>query len=503
MMDSVMTLVEALEGHALRRPEKVSLIFHGQRMTYSELNEKVNRLANSLRKIVKEGDRVGVMLGRIPELVVSFLAVAKIRGILVPVNFELGEKGVHDVMEKIEPSCVIVAESVIGVVKKSVCSQSLPVVVVGDACGEYLSWYEMLDEGLSENPGVNVGIDDIVYLNFTSGSTGKSKGALARHSNIFWNTAAAIEALELGSDDVHLCMFAPFAHPHEIIARPIYLGGTMVLVENIYPKSLAEAVSENKVTCMMGLAPMYDNLLAVHSRGGYDLSSLRVAESGGMYTHPELIERFKEEVGAGIVPVWGSTETTGIAIANRVGIEGPEGSIGKVCKYYEVRVVDENGKDVAADEVGEMIFKGAGVVDGYHKDALNSVRCFRDGWYFSGDLGWCDEEGNFFFVGRKSEMMKVAGLKVHPLEIERVSMEHPGIKEAVVVAAIDRLRGEVPRAIVVAKEGVELKERELIAFWRKRLAHYKVPRVIHIREYLPRKSGSGKVDKSILKLESI
>jgi len=303
-------------------------------------------------------------------------------------------------------------------------------------------------------------------------------------------------------DDVHLCMFAPFAHPHEIIARPLYLGGTMVLVDKIYPKALAEAISVHRVTCVMGLAPMYDKLLAVLKHGAYDLSSLRIPESGGMYTHPELMERFSCRLGVPIIPVWGSTESTGIALANRPGEPMAPGSVGRPCPYYSVKVVAEHGSELGPGEVGEMIVKGPAVVSGYYHNAKISQVCFRDGWYYTGDLVKKDEAGNFYFVARKNEMMKVAGLKVYPLEIELVSLEHPGIAEAAVVPAKDRLRGEVPKAVIVAKDHVQLSVAELMSFWRGKLAHYKVPRVVEIRDSLPRSAGSEKIDKKLLKLES-
>lgn len=276
----------------------------------------------------------------------------------------------------------------------------------------------------------------------------------------------------------------------------------MVLVDKIYPKSLAETIANHKVTCMMGLAPMYEHLLAVLKLTYYDLSSLRIPESGGMYTHPKLVDRFQKEVGVPIIPVWGSTETTGIAIANRPNEDILPGSVGKPCSSYEVKIVDGRGRDVPAGNVGEMIFRGPAVVGGYYNNGTSTQACLQDGWYYSGDLGKRDEHGNFYFVSRKHEMMKVAGLKVYPLEIEIVSAEHPGIQELVVVSSPSKLRGEVPKAIIVAKEGVELSEKEMLTFWRQRLAHYKIPRIIEIRKSVP-KFGNGKIDKNVLRMESI
>jgi acyl-coenzyme A synthetase/AMP-(fatty) acid ligase len=376
----------------------------------------------------------------------------------------------------------------------------ISVIMLGEDYGDYIKWSDIEKNGKASAPPVTITPDDPFYLNYTSGSSGNSKGAITTHLNIYWNTASAVDALQLTPDDVHICMFAPFAHPHELFARSLFLGGTIVLVNTVYPKSIAEAITKNKVTCMMGLAPMYENLLELlEHHKGYDLSSLRVPESGGMFTRQELIERFKGKIGVPIVPVWGSTETTGIALANRPGSVQQPGSVGVPCKGYDVRIVDENGTDTAPGEVGEMIFRGPAVVKGYFEENTAESVCFKDGWYYSGDFGKTDESGNFYFVERKSGMMKVAGFKVYPAEIEQALLDHSGIREAAIVSVKDRLRGEVPKAIIVSKNGA-ISPIEIFKFCRLKLPHYKVPRIVEFRQSLP-KTGSGKINKKLLQTE--
>ncbi|MHC4192652.1 MAG: class I adenylate-forming enzyme family protein [Planctomycetota bacterium] len=494
-----MTLVEQLENNAREFPEKSALVFRTKKMNYRQLNDTVNRLASSLLEMnLSKGDRVGLMLPRIPELVVSFLGVAKAGAVVVPINFELTSEHIRIILETVSASCLIVHALFLDLAKASIpAGLQIPIIVVGQADADSLLWDEVLSKGEPDNLSLGVKEDDVFYLNYTSGSTGCPKGTLTTHSNVYWNTLASINALGLGPDDVHLCMFAPFAHPHEIVARPLYLGGTMVLVDKIYPKSLAEAISVHKVTTVMGLAPMYDNLLAVLEHKAYDLSSLRIPESGGMYTHPGLINRFRQKVGVPIIPVWGSTETTGVALANHPGGRILPGSVGNPCASYRVKIVDENGQEVRPGEVGEMIFKGPAVVQGYHKNTGNDQACFRNGWYHSSDLARKDEEGHFYFVERKTGMMKVAGLKVYPLEIELALTEHPEIEEAAVISAKDRLKGEVPQAIIVTRDGNKLTERQVRDFCRGRLDRYKIPRIVEIRQSLP-KMSNGKIDRKML-----
>ena len=496
------TLGKLLDRHARERSEKTALIFHDRRFTYGRLNELVNRLADGMHRFgIKREDRVGLMLTRTPELIIGFLAAAKIGGVVVPINFELPAEGIRSVLERTTPRLLIVAEQFAALLRSALpADQHSVVITVGQNVEGWSFWEDVLATASPDNPVLDSVVDDVVYLNYTSGSTGNSKGAVTTHAHIFWNTAAAIQALGMTEEDVHLCMFAPFAHPHELFARPLLLGGTMVMLENVYPKSLANAIADNRVTCMMGLAPMYENLLEVMEHKTYDLSSLRIPESGGMFTRLDLVERFRKALGVPIVPVWGSTETTGIALANRPDADIVPCSAGKPCPFYEVKVVDEDGRELPTGEIGEMIFRGPAVVQRYYEDAGNTDECFRDGWYFSGDLARRDEQNNFFFTERKKGMMKVAGLKVFPLEIEQVLLDHPDIKEAAVIAARDRLRGEVPKAVIVPKNGVPLSDKDVLNFCRERLAHYKLPRIIEIRESLP-KIGSGKINKKALQME--
>lgn len=504
-----MTLVRQLEKNAKELFGKTAIIYRGKKISYGELDNAVTRLSNAFLDMgLKKGDRVGLMLPRVPELVIGFLAIAKAHGIGMPINFELKAEDISSIISKVSPGFIVVHKTYLDIAKRSLSADSKTRLIVvdyisGSGSGngsDFLSWDDLLEKSSAKNRGLDINDDDVFYLNYTSGSTGKPKGAITTHANIYWNTLASIDALGLTADDVHLCMFAPFAHPHEIFARPLYLGGTMVLVDRVSPKSIAEAISTCRVTCMMGLVPMYENLLEQQKLKSYDISSLRIPESGGMYTRDDLIERFRRKVGVPIIPVWGSTETTGIALAVRPGKKRPPGSVGKPCAHYEVKIVDGDGAEQPPGVIGEIAFKSPAIVKGYYGDIPTADSPFKNGLYYSNDLGRMDEEGNFYFVERKTGMMKVAGLKVYPLEIEQVLLNHPDIKEAVILAVKDKLRGEIPMAIVVALEGRELINKEIIRFCRECLPNYKIPRLLEIRDSLP-KISSGKINKKVLQTE--
>jgi long-chain acyl-CoA synthetase len=496
-----MTLVEMLERNARDLPNQVAIVFQDIQITYRELNAQVNQLAHALLGLgCQAGARLAFMLPRIPELVITFLAGAKVQGIATPINFELPGKEIAGILNNLKPQVLVVHATFLSLVEKAMPAGLEMAVILagaGDAPGAF-SWKELIKNQSTHNPGLEVQNDDVVYLNYTSGSTGNARGALTTHDHIYWNTRSAVETLDLTPADVHLCLFAPFAHPHEFFARPLYLGGAMVLLDSIRPKSIAKTIRQHRVTCFMGLAPLYRTLIESAASEKFDLSSLRLPESGGMHTPVELVRQFEQTFGVPIYAVWGSTETTGIAIANRVGSQPRNGTVGQPCKYYEVKVVGETGREPGPQEIGELIFQGPGVVKTYYEEKEENVfKSFRNGWYYSGDLGRRDEDGNFYFVERKSGMLKVARHQVYPLEIELKLMRHPAIREAAVIGVKDKIRGEVPKAVVVLKNGAQLDRRDIIRYCSEEMATYKVPREIEFREALP-KIGSGKINKKAL-----
>ena len=222
------------------------------------------------------------------------------------------------------------------------------------------------------------------------------------------------------------------------------------------------------------------------------LRSLRLAESGGATVHPELMNAFRERFNISITPVWGSTEATGIALASPMEGNCPRGSMGVPCKYYEVKIVDDEGREVDGNEVGEMIIKGPAVCSAYYEEPDETAKHMRDGWLYTGDLVKKDAEGFFYFISRREGMMKVAGLRVYPAEIERFLLAHDAVQEVAVVRVNDDTLGEAPKAVVVLKKGAQISDMELKRFCSRKMPKYKVPTIIEFRDELPKTPG-GKV----------
>jgi acyl-coenzyme A synthetase/AMP-(fatty) acid ligase len=492
--DCELTLHDALEENCRLHPSKDFILSYDKAYTYGDVQKLSSGLAEFLVSMgMGKKDKACLLLPRGPELVISFLGMSLTGVMPAPVNYTLSREEIEKFISSADPSLMVVHEKFLDSFNPdAVLKGNAKVIVVGESSSGHIPWDKACYP--SENRvRAEVSFHDIAYLNYTTGSSGDPKGAIATHFNIYWNTRASVEAMEIDGDDVHLCMFASFAHPHELFARALYTGGALALLEEINPKTILRTINDKKVTCMMGLAPMYD-MLASHC-GGMNFEHLRVAESGGMFTRPEIIRNFKRHFGIPVLSVWGSTETTGIAIANTPSQFRDDGSTGMVCPHYEARILDETGNDVKEGEIGEIAFRGNGVVSGYmDTDAFSSL----DGWYLSGDLGRRDGEGYYYFVERQSGMLKVAGLKVYPLQVEIILMSHERIKEAAVIGVEDRLRGVVPKAYVVPKEGFNPDPEDIKRFCRGKMADYMVPRKIQVIEELP-KIGSGKINKKALR----
>jgi long-chain acyl-CoA synthetase len=322
---------------------------------------------------------------------------------------------------------------------------------------------------------------------------------MASHRHIMFNALTAFDrpghdGLGFDGDHVFLGMFSVFAHPHELFHRSILCGGAFVIMDSLSPRVIASTIERFCVTWMMAVPSFYEMLLDHADDGGSDLGSLVILESGGAFVTSETLHRLEQRFGASFMPVWGSTETTGVAIALRPDRSRRPGCTGRPVQGYDIRIVDTQGRDVQAGAVGEMIIRGEAVVSGYVNNADETALLFKDGWYWTRDLMCWTDDGYISFVGRRSEMLKIGGIRVYPLEIERVLMTHPDVRTAVVVRAEERIRGEIARAVVQLVSGADLSVPRLRRYCRDRMAVYKVPRLIEFWDEIPL-MANGKIDK--------
>ena len=498
LQDGKLTLGELLHRTASRVPDNIALLWEKTRITYGELDAMVNRVANGFVDAgITPGEPVGLLVNKRPELVITFLACARMGAVATPINFKLTADRIRYQFKHIEMKAVIVDPDLMKIYNdiNDLLPEPRKVIFLSDKPSpRHNSWAELLDFTDSE-PSHQARSEDLVFLNYTSGSTGMPKGALTTHKNIMWNCLSNLETFEMYEDDVFLGMFSTFSHPHELFHRSLYLGCSAVLCDSLNPRIVGRAIQEHRVTWMMAVPSFYEMMYS-QAKDSTDLGSLRMLEAGGSFMDAQTLLDMEKRFKTTMMPVWGSTETTGVGIALLPGPDRKPGTLGKACAFYEFKIVREDGKEAAPDEVGELAVRGPAVISGYINMPKDPER-FRDGWYHTQDLMTRDADGFFRFVARSSEMIKVGGIRVYPVEIEEVIKTHPDVKAVVVVRADDRLRGEMARAIVVVRPGASLTERALRAYCRKKLAVYQVPRLIEFWDEIP-KLPNGKIDKKAI-----
>lgn len=500
-----LTLGATLREVAAERPDAPSMMNPERCWTWKELDEEVDSLAGLLlHQGIRKGDAVGLLITKRPEVVTGFLACARIGAVVAPINFKLHPDHIRDQLRTAHITALFVEEQFDDLLRGLLPLLPDPrrILYVGHKGRHGDGWYEDLVRFPATDPGVSTHPDEVVYLNYTSGTTGRPKGAMATHRNILVNALTAFDrdgVDGLGFHDKHLFfgMFSVFSHPHELFHRSLLCGGAFVVVDTLSPRIVAENVERFAVTWMMAVPSFYEMLLDHGDNERFDLSSLTMLESGGAFVPAETLHRLEERFQAAFMPVWGSTETTGVAVAMRPDRARLPGVSGRPVAGYDVRVVDAQGRDCPPGVEGEMIVRGDAVVSAYFNAPEETLDAFRDGWYYTKDLMRWTGDGYLEFVGRRSEMLKIGGIRVYPLEIERVLLDHPEVKLAVVVRAEERIRGEIARAIVQTMEGSDLSVARLRRYCRDRLAVYKVPRIIEFWREIPR-LPNGKVDKQAI-----
>jgi len=499
--DCARSLGAVLRDTAKAHGDKPALLSASLCLTWSQLDAEVDQLASLLaQRGIGPGDVVGALITKRPELVIGFLALSRLGAIYCPINFKLHPGHIRDQFETAGIKAVFTESQFDPILKGLLTFLPDPgQIIYVDGPGKHGTTHTGMAAGLSVAKGLpQVHPDAPCFYNYTSGTTGAPKGAVTTHRNILYNAAATISAMGFGADDTFLGMFSVFAHPHELFHRSLLLGSAFVILDTMSPRVVASAVDRFKVRWMMAVPSFYEMMVDFggpnDQLGRHDLSSLRVLEAGGAYVGGEALARMEAQFSARFMPVWGCTEATGVALVN-----GPtarrDGATGVVVPGYEIQVVDGQGRRVDHGVVGELVLRGQAVASGYIGNKKETEKLYRNGWYHTQDLVRQDADGWVHFVGRKSEMLKIGGIRVYPLEIEKVLKDHPDVRDVVVVRAEERVRGEVARAVVSLVKGSAVDVRGLQTYCRERLAVYKVPRIVEFWTEIP-KMPNGKVDKA-------
>ena len=491
-----MVLAEMLAESARKYPKKYALISQEKFLTYEELEREVKKAAAALKRLgVKKGDAIGLLLPNNFQFVIAYYAVAYLGGIIVPMNIMFKPLEITYIMNNAQAKLLITAEAFAkNAFQAKADIPSLEHILVKGSDEYGLRWEELLEWETDDLAAPAVEEDDVLIYLYTSGTTGKPKGAMLTHANLYYNALGMAQRSQASADDIYLCVLPLF---HTFAATccmntPLSQGGTIVLMENFIPQTLLKNIERYKVTIFTAVPSMYTVIVNMDIKD-IDLSSIRLCISGGASLPVEIMEKTQQKMNCVVLEGYGLSETSPVVTFNLLDKVKP-GSIGVALEGIETKIFDDNDQECPLGTVGEIVTKGPNVMKGYLGLPEESAKALRNGWLHTGDLGRMDEDGYIFLVDRKKDLVIVAGLNVYPREVEEVIYTHPAVLETAVIGVPDKLRGEALKAVVVLKPGAELREKDIIKYCRERLAAYKVPRLVEFIAELP-KNATGKILK--------
>ena len=496
---------------------KTALTFYGTEFPFERLHALVEKMAASLSAAgVRKGDRVALMLPNCPQYVISFFATVRLGAVVTQVNPMYVEREISHLLKDSGAETIVVFEGAYSRVKAILPETSLKNVIVVDLGGEP----EDLDDGhvgfgdflsADADPAPEVEIDaaeDVAALQYTGGTTGVSKGAMLTHRNLAANVQQSIDVFvddpAAFANNQKVIAVLPFFHIYGftcVMLHSIVLGLNQLLLPRFDVDEVLGLFEEERPAMFSGVPTMYTAFIA----SGADLRRRRFHEvrtftSGGAALPVNLKRSFEEKAGRPLFEGYGLSEASPVTHFNPPFTgRGREGSIGVPIPSTDARIADLRTGETEAPlgESGELVIKGPQVMKGYWGMPEETAETLRDGWLYTGDIALVDEDGYFYIVDRKKDMILAGGFNVYPREIEEVLFEHPDVVEAVAVGVPDEYRGETVKAFVVKKEGSGLTEEEILAFCEERLAAYKAPKAVEFRDFLP-KSTVGKLLRRVL-----
>ena len=513
-----MNTTELLNITAMIVPDRHAIVFDDRRMTFGELADRVNRLANGLGDLgVGAGDRVAVMQVNCNEHIECYFAAAKLDAIFVPINFRARSEELSFMLNDSGVKAIVVGQryqDMIRSVKPELTTLEHQITL--EAPGDDFVFYEdLIANSSDEERSPSADGEDVTIVMFTAGTTGTPKGVMLSHNSFSSYILANVEPVDMEVAEKNI-LTVPLHHIAGVqaVMAAIYGGRTLVLQRQFDEEGWMKLVQDEKVNRAMMVPTMLKRLMDQPTFKDYDLSSLRVITYGAAPMPLEVIKKaIAEFPNTRFINAFGQTETASTITmlppdAHDIREGDPDyeqkmkrlGSIGKPLPDVEVRIVDEEGNDVALEENGEIVARGERLMKGYWNREEATKETLRGGWLYTGDLGYWDDEGYIFLSGRAKDFLKRGGEMIAPEEVEQIIMSHPAVDEAAIIGVQDIEWGERVRAIVVIKPGMELTAEDVVEHCRPRMAGFKRPEDVIFIDELPR-NPMGKVLKRVLREE--
>jgi long-chain acyl-CoA synthetase len=504
-----LNLAHYLDLSTQATPDKTAVIFDDESLSYLELNALAKRVANVLKNMgVDRGEKVAMMIPNIPQFPMLYYGILYAGAVVVPVNCLLKS---HEIQYYLEDS-----DAKVFFAWHAFYDDALEAFRDTDTCHQLVAVTTpdkqeqpregVLLDSLLQNASTEFDMavtmpDDTAVILYTSGTTGHPKGAELTQFNLFFNAyVTAHYVLRTCPDDIILAVL-PLFHTFGqtcVMNTAIMSGATITLVPRLDTRKVIQVIQRDSVSVILMVPTMYMLLLSAHKAGSFHLSSIRIAVSGGAALPVEVLKDFEAVYGVRILEGYGLSETSPVASFNILDRPSKPASIGLPIWGCEMKIERKDGTFADVGEVGEIVVRGHNVMKGYYKKPVATEETIVNGWLHTGDLAKMDEEGYFFIVDRKKDIIIKSGMNIYPREIEETLYAHPAILEASVIGVLDRIRGEAVKAFVVLKEGREVSRNQLRDYCRERMAAYKIPRDVEFIAELP-KGPTGKILKRELR----
>lgn len=472
-----------------------AIIYQDTIIKYKELELKIQRFSTFLgAKGLKKGDKVATIMGNCPEFIIAYFAILQRGAVVVPINPMYSENEFQYILENSHAKLVILNRELSS--KLSTIMNTLPSLET--------TIYEDEVEKLSTLHTENVSLPlvsehDLAVILYTSGTTGKPKGAMLTHGNLASNASSVVSLTNMTEKDKVVAV-VPIFHVlcmTVCMITPLSVGGTVILTPKFSPAGVADSIFHNKATVFVGVPTMYSYFLQLPNHADEKFASLRACFSGGAPMPVEVLQQFEQRFNLPLAEGYGLSESSAVTAVNPLDGKRKPGSVGVSIPNVQNKIVDAEGAEVPRGEVGELIVKGPNVMMGYLGMPAETSATIKDGWLYTGDLAKMDEEGYIFIVDRKKDMLLVGGYNVYPREVEEVLYEHPDIVEAAVIGIPHPDLGESVKAYIVTSSS-SLTEQDVIDYCNKKLVKYKNPREVKFLSELP-KNTTGKILRRSLK----
>jgi len=504
-----MTLTDMLEETCKRFPERKAVYFKGHEMDYQTLRTQVRRFAAGLKRMgIGKGDRVAIMLPNCPQYVVAYYGILRLGGIVVQINpmavageleHFLSDSGAKGIVLYAPLTAVLDTVQAAGGIQAKIVVELMP--TESEYGQNYVKFQSIfIDEELEEAAAVRA--EDVAVLQYTGGTTGRSKGAMLSHRNLVANAYQCYIIMgEEQKEQDRILTAIPLFHVYAMTVcmnLAIWGGSQMIMLPRFDTNEVLETIRDTKPTLFPGVPTMYVAVNAHPQAVEYGISSIRLCVSGSAPLPVEVINAFEAKTKGMIIEGYGLSEASPVTHFNPMD-KRKAGSVGKPIPLTESKIVSlQDGAELGPNEYGELVVRGPQVMNGYWGLAEETAATIQDGWLYTGDIATRDEDGYYYIVDRKKDLIIAGGYNVYPREVEEVLYQHPGILEAVVIGVPDAYRGETVKAVIVSKQNASLTAEEVDAYCRKHMAAYKVPRIIEFRDALP-KTAVGKILRRLLR----